>query len=110
MKLLRTIRLDPSDTFVFEHAAEPGEWAVPGAFVFWNEDVLQLEGKARSKEILEGMESASSYFRRVLATRVELRAFPRLRFHWDPTPEPAEHIERLLAKIREETPGAEEKK
>ena len=34
MKLLRTIRLDPSDTFVFERAAEPGEWAVPGAFVF----------------------------------------------------------------------------
>ena len=34
MKLLRTIRLDPSDTFVFERAAEPGEWAVSGAFVF----------------------------------------------------------------------------
>ena len=31
MKLLRTIRLDPSDTFVFERAAEPGEWAVSGA-------------------------------------------------------------------------------
>ena len=30
MKLLRTIRLDPSDTFVFERAAEPGEWAVTG--------------------------------------------------------------------------------
>ena len=41
MKLLRTIRLDPSDTFVFERAAEPGEWAVSGAFVFWNEDVGQ---------------------------------------------------------------------
>ena len=36
VKLLRTIRLDPSDTFVFEQAAEPGEWAVSGAFVFWN--------------------------------------------------------------------------
>ena len=36
VKLLRTIRLDPSDTFVFEKAAEPGEWAVSGAFVFWN--------------------------------------------------------------------------
>jgi hypothetical protein len=48
MKLLRTIRLDPSDTFVFDRAAEPGEWAVSGAFVFWNEDVAQLEGKARS--------------------------------------------------------------
>ena len=48
MKLLRTIRLDPSDTFVFERAAEPGEWAVSGASVFWNEGVARLEGKARS--------------------------------------------------------------
>jgi ADP-ribose pyrophosphatase YjhB (NUDIX family) len=48
MKLLRTIRLDPSDTFIFERAAEPGEWAVPGAFVFWARDPTTLEGKARS--------------------------------------------------------------
>ncbi len=48
MKLLRTIRLDPSDTFVFETAAEPGEWAVSGAFMFWNTDPAALEGKARS--------------------------------------------------------------
>lgn len=48
MKLIRTIRLDPSDTFVFERAAEPGEWAVPGAFAFWNADAAKLEGKARS--------------------------------------------------------------
>ncbi len=48
MKLLRTIRLDPSDTFVFDQAAESGEWAVSGAFVFWNTDPATLEGKARS--------------------------------------------------------------
>jgi len=48
MKLLRTIRLDASDTFVFERAAEPGEWAVPGAFVFLGTDPATLEGKARS--------------------------------------------------------------
>lgn len=48
MKLLRTIRLDASDTFVFEKAAEPGEWAVSGAFAFWNRDASALEGKARS--------------------------------------------------------------
>ena len=47
MKLLRTIRLDPSDTFVFEPAAEPGEWAVSGAFVFWNADAASLEAKSR---------------------------------------------------------------
>lgn len=48
MKLLRTIRLDASDTFVFEKAAEPGEWAVSGAFAFWNREPASLEGKARS--------------------------------------------------------------
>ena len=48
MKLLRTIRLDASDSFVFARAAQPGEWAVSGAFVFWNADVARLEGKARA--------------------------------------------------------------
>jgi len=48
MKLLRTIRLDPSDTYIFETAAAPGEWAVSGAFAFWGSDPSQLEGKARS--------------------------------------------------------------
>ena len=48
MKLLRTIRLDPSDTFVFDRAAEPGEWAVTGGFVFAGDDPARLEGKARA--------------------------------------------------------------
>ncbi len=34
MKFLKTIRFDPSDTHVFEHAAEPDEWAIPGGFWF----------------------------------------------------------------------------
>jgi Family of unknown function (DUF6505) len=48
VKLLRTIRLDASDTFVFAAAAEPGEWAVSGAFVFWHKDPATLDGKARA--------------------------------------------------------------
>ena len=47
LKLPRTIRLDPSDTFVFERAAVPGEWAVSGAFVFWNQDPATLGQKQR---------------------------------------------------------------
>ncbi|MES2749806.1 MAG: DUF6505 family protein [Pseudomonadota bacterium] len=47
LKLPRTIRLDPSDTFVFERAAEPGEWAVSGAFAFWDLDVAELGQKQR---------------------------------------------------------------
>jgi hypothetical protein len=48
VKLLRTIRLDPSDTFVFDKAAEPGEWAVSGSFAFWDIDPASLEGKERA--------------------------------------------------------------
>lgn len=47
MKLLKTIRLDGSDTFVFERAAEPGEWAVPGSFMFWDVEPAQVRGKVR---------------------------------------------------------------
>jgi hypothetical protein len=46
-KLLRTIRLDVSDTFAFARSAEPGEWAVPGSFMFMGEDVAALTGKAK---------------------------------------------------------------
>jgi hypothetical protein len=48
VKLLRTIRLDASDTFVFEKAAEPGEWAVSGAFAFIHFDPENLRGKPRT--------------------------------------------------------------
>jgi hypothetical protein len=48
MKLLRTIRLDPSDTFVFDRAAEPGEWAVTGTFMYADDDPSALQGKARA--------------------------------------------------------------
>ena len=51
-------------------------------------------------DVLAGLESASGFIRRTLASRVELRAFPRLRFHWDMTPENADHIEKILAELR----------
>lgn len=63
--------------------------------------VSAVEGAARSKEILAGLQAAGGFLQRSLASRVELRAFPRLRFHWDPTPENAGHIEKLLAELRE---------
>jgi hypothetical protein len=48
MKLLKTFRADPSDTFVFEHAARPGEWAVSGAFTFTTLNPQDLTGKPRA--------------------------------------------------------------
>ena len=62
--------------------------------------VSAIEGSERAPEILEGLESASGFLRRTLSSRVEVRAFPRLRFHWDPTPENADQVEKVLAELR----------
>jgi hypothetical protein len=48
MRLLKTIRLDASDDFVFERAAPSEDVAVTGSFLFWNADVEALTGKTRS--------------------------------------------------------------
>lgn len=64
--------------------------------------VSALEGVQRADEVLAGLEHAQGYLRHELAQRIELRVFPRLRFHWDPTFEKAEKIERLIASLHQE--------
>lgn len=64
--------------------------------------VCTIEGAERSQEVLEGLSHAQGYLRHELSQRVELRVFPRLRFHWDPTFEKAERIERLISSLHEE--------
>jgi len=65
--------------------------------------VSAIEGQERAKEVLAALEHASGFLRHALAQMIELRVFPRLRFHWDPTPERADRIERVLASLRSET-------
>jgi hypothetical protein len=45
MKFPRTIRLDESDSQVYENPADPGEWAVPGTFAFLDSDPAALSAK-----------------------------------------------------------------
>ena len=66
------------------------------------------DGSDRKDEILEGFFSAQGFIRRQLAQRIDIRSFPQLRFHWDPTPENAERIEQLIASLHEEAPSPEE--
>lgn len=47
IRLPRTIRLDPSDTVIFARAAEPGEWAVTGTFLFAGRPPADLGRKER---------------------------------------------------------------
>jgi ribosome-binding factor A len=71
-------------------------------FTYADVYVSAVEGVIRSKEILEGLYHASGFLRHELAARVDLRSFPKLRFHWDPTPENADHIEKVLLSLHEE--------
>jgi ribosome-binding factor A len=61
--------------------------------------VCTLEGSPHSQEVINALDHAHGYLRSELAHRMELRVFPRLRFHWDPTLEHADKIERLIQSI-----------
>jgi ribosome-binding factor A len=61
--------------------------------------VCAIEGSQRSLEVLNALEHAQGYLRNELAHRMDLRIFPRLRFHWDPTLENADKIEQLIKSI-----------
>jgi len=61
--------------------------------------VYAPQGSDSAKEIISGFKHASGFLRSELARRVDLRTFPQLRFHWDPTPERADQIEQLIDSI-----------
>ncbi len=65
--------------------------------------VSAVEGSERSEDILAGFNHASGYLRSELARRIDLRIVPQLRFRWDPTPEHADHMEKLFSQLRDET-------
>lgn len=58
--------------------------------------ISSVQGSESSENILNGFQRASGFLRSELARRIDLRTFPQLRFHWDPTPERADKIEKLL--------------
>lgn len=64
--------------------------------------VCAIEGSSRSQEILTGLEHAQGFLRSTLARRMDLRVFPRLRFHWDPTLERADKIDSLISTIHQD--------
>jgi ribosome-binding factor A len=63
--------------------------------------VSTIEGSKRSQEVLTGLDHAQGFLRSELAHRMNLRIFPQLRFHWDPTFEHADRIEQLITSLHE---------
>ena len=64
--------------------------------------VSSLDGAKSSRDVIAGLNHARGYLKHEIAQEVDLRVMPRLRFFWDPTPERADRIDTLLAKLHEE--------
>ena len=71
MKFLRVIRFDESDEAVFENAAVPDEWAIPGGFAFSGIMAEQLVGKTR-QAFANGFLGLPSFGRSTFATVGEM--------------------------------------
>lgn len=56
-------------------------------------------GEAEQRRVLAALTRAAGYLRRELASRVEIKHQPDLRFYWDDGVDRAVRIERLLAEI-----------
>jgi ribosome-binding factor A len=64
-------------------------------------------GEERMEEVMQALEGAQGFIRRSLATRVNLRSFPRLRFRWDFSQERGARIDELLDMLSSEDEGDE---
>lgn len=58
--------------------------------------VNALGEEERQEEVLEALERASGFFRRMLSQSLDLRKMPELRFAWDTAFEQAARIDELL--------------
>lgn len=67
--------------------------------------VSAVEGDQRQKEILGALRRARGHLRSQLAGRIELRAFPDLRFRFDTSPDRVARVEALLEQLRLEGEG-----
>jgi ribosome-binding factor A len=60
------------------------------------------------REAAEGLRSAQGFIRRELGGQISIRHTPELRFHLDESIDYGDHIESLLAQIRQERPFSDD--
>ncbi len=60
-------------------------------------------GEERIEEVQDALKHAAPHFRRVLAKALQIRFVPEVRFYYDDTSDTIDEVERLLARVREES-------
>jgi ribosome-binding factor A len=99
-------------TFLERHVDDPSlEWVTVTAVEVTPD--LQLArvyfsvigDEDRRREAQQGLERASGYLRRELASALQLRLVPELRFFYDDSLDRGRRIDELLEEIRDESEG-----
>lgn len=71
------------------------------AKVYWVVSFLSgVDRDERIAEVNEAFDAAQGHFRRVLAKQLGVRFVPDVRFYYDDTLDTAEHVERLMERIK----------
>lgn len=69
--------------------------------VYWVVSFLSdTDRSERIAEVHEAFEAAQGHFRRILAKRLGVRFVPDIRFYYDDTLDTAEHVERLMERVK----------
>jgi ribosome-binding factor A len=61
--------------------------------------VNALGDETRQQEVMDSLDHASSFLRREVAQRLQLRNAPHLHFHWDPTLAYAAEVDEILNQL-----------
>ncbi|MGD8814260.1 MAG: 30S ribosome-binding factor RbfA [Anaerolineales bacterium] len=70
--------------------------------------VTAIDAAEQRDEILHALEGARGFLRSQLASRIEIRSFPKLRFRWDLTPDRGARVDELLRLLHDEGGTSEE--
>jgi ribosome-binding factor A len=70
--------------------------------------ITVMTGDEEREEILRACKGARGFLRSQLASRIELRSFPQLRFRWDQSPDRGARIDELLQMLRDEDRQSED--
>lgn len=108
-RISQRIKEDLSELILFE-VSDPRLSGVSVTYVkvdrelsFASVFVSALEGSEREAEIIEGLTHAAGFLRRKLAQSINIRSFPQLRFNWDPIPENADRVDKILSSLKSES-------
>lgn len=71
--------------------------------------VTAVDAYDQKGEIMRALDKAAGFIRSQLVLSISnLRSFPQIRFHWDPTPERVDRLDQIFAELDQEEGQSEQ--